>query len=663
MGIEDYLQMEVKQLRVVLRLLKELHPEMYATLLANSGIKRKIIVESGRYDFIWLVQEESDDMIERLLDEEGISYLSQAPELITRLNGLLTCDKNAVNHFFRIPSFCDLIFQKIDALDGYLYTLQAEGAILFVNYAMEQNCSTSQLRRIICNFSSETMTKVVEKVSLPFELTKSILISGSKKSSEYILKHDSRIQDLSFLSFHELYILAEKGVFIPHFLLSKKTFQQKISHLSNIKAYRFLMNALETRNDVEEIEEQRKGYYEEELQSYQLEERMLKKHLVLFQKLVEGMKKKTPFWKFQDFLAEFCQSSGENSWNHQIWSALSEFYNHQDVEGLRTYFQEESNLELTNLLIDYHFREISYNFFLNLRQLCQFQATEGRTLSDEELAIYQKILELDQLPYEEKMKLHQELLKKDYVSKFYDDYRTAKDKASTLMQQQMLTKEKASIYLREDLSKEAGVPIYVLEGEPFLAFVKSLSIPKSYVLHHKDIVYTVDGSSYSLDGNSKLSTFQDPREFYNVAYTTLPIHQIIHVYPVDSYSKYIRSSNSPATNRVYRLSTPKELVTESMNYSEILVAQRNDAKKDELNLRLEVPEMFAIYCYDEITENDIESAKNLGLGILLVKTKSYQRSSGENTLKLFDTTGPDGYKKEFDYIERIDQDEMYGRRK
>lgn len=35
------------------------------------------------------------------------------------------------------------------------------------------------------------------------------------------------------------------------------------------------------------------------------------------------------------------------------------------------------------------------------------------------------------------------------------------------------------------------------------------------------------------------------------------------------------------------------------------------------------PEMIALFCYDEITENDIASAKNLGIGIILVLTKKY----------------------------------------
>ena len=33
--------------------------------------------------------------------------------------------------------------------------------------------------------------------------------------------------------------------------------------------------------------------------------------------------------------------------------------------------------------------------------------------------------------------------------------------------------------------------------------------------------------------------------------------------------------------------------------------------------------MLGIYCYDEFNEMDIESAKNLGIGIVVVKTKSY----------------------------------------
>ena len=51
------------------------------------------------------------------------------------------------------------------------------------------------------------------------------------------------------------------------------------------------------------------------------------------------------------------------------------YYEQKDLDGLLLFLQEESNLKLTNMIIDYHFRDIPYNFFMNLDRLIKFQET------------------------------------------------------------------------------------------------------------------------------------------------------------------------------------------------------------------------------------------------------------------------------------------------
>ena len=137
------------------------------------------------------------------------------------------------------------------------------------------------------------------------------------------------------------------------------------------------------------------------------------------------------------------------------------------------------------------------------------------------------------------------------------------------------------------------------------------------------------------------------------------------MYPVDSFSKYIRDINHD-TSRVFELYTPEQFVTKSPDYDEILMAQKkeNQHKDDELNSQLKLPTPLAIYCYDSIYETDIESAKETGLDIVVVLTKCYSREQNENQITINDTTGSvDGYKKGLNYIQNISQDAMHGRRK
>ena len=74
--------------------------------------------------------------------------------------------------------------------------------------------------------------------------------------------------------------------------------------------------------------------------------------------------------------------------------------------------------------------------------------------------------------------------------------------------------------------------------------------------------------------------------------------------------------------------------------------------------------MFAIYCYDTIIDADIISARNLGLGIILVKTKAYENKSNIQKKSMHDTMGlSDGYKKEITYLDNFSQDDKFKRRK
>lgn len=69
----------------------------------------------------------------------------------------------------------------------------------------------------------------------------------------------------------------------------------------------------------------------------------------------------------------------------------------------------------------------------------------------------------------------------------------------------------------------------------------------------------------------------------------------------------------------------------------MVVAQPNESKTDEFNSKLEILKPFAIYCYDNVCGNDILSAKNLGLGIVLVRTSKYDvDKSGRPSLFDFD---------------------------
>ena len=632
--------------------------------LKDIRLKEKLINSKSKYDFIWLIQDMSDEYADKLFDDEGINLLIQTPDLLDKMNGILTCGKKYVNKILKKPEFCKIIIDNFDNLKSYLYGLDEKGALALIKYIQEND--PTKLKSTLVNLSKTTQEKVVKEVTLPIDVLTFCVVALEPKAAEYLVNNDVRITSLQDYSFNQLYSVFSKEFCLKPTLLEDRLFIKKIDSMSSVKDYRFLINELVKANNVDEIEKLRKDYYTSEMISYNPEFKMLERHCTCYKEICNLIDTDDiDNTKFNEILNKCFNFFGTNRESYTVETKIWKYLIDKDKDGLKEFLINESNIALTNMIVDYHFEDVPYNFFLDVTQLCNFQETEGRTLSDKDLSIYQRLLKLDELSYEEKIKLHHELINEDWISKHYDVFRQAKDKAATLIKEQMLNPSNIDAYLDKTQTEKSGVPIYVLDGQDFFAFVKSISLSKERVIEPSDLRFYVDGSSFSLDGSKKLDTFQDPKEYYNLIYGDFPIDQVIHMYPVDSFTKYLRNSTSKATSRVYELYTPTQFVEKSTDYNEILLAQKNNSKVgDELNDNLKSPTILGIYCYDEITENDIASAKKLGVGIVVVNTKKYELQK-EGKLHMMETLSPSfgmRYAQNIDYLSNVNDDDLINRR-
>lgn len=628
-------------------------------ILSDYRIKSKIINSPTRHDFIWLAQDNNNKILPLLLDDLGIEILSETSDLIDKLNGILTSGNEYVNILFENPNFLKLLVSNINDLEYYLYGIDENASKKLLDFI--PNNTDIQLK-IIRQLSDDTQLNLVKIYDINVEILMECLTSLSAKAVEYLLKTDLRITSLNDLPFLDLYELF-KNVHIPGALLNEDKFIDKIVGIYDPKDYRFLIDALGISNDVEFIEKKRKEHYEKEIKSYNPENEMLSRFYKIYLDLscIE-CKEDLSYARIKEILDENLGCFGSEGLTARLLKQIYESI--ENNERLKAVFKEESNFAITNMIIDYHYEDICYNFLLDLKQLYKFQMTEGKTLNDSDLEIYGKVLNLDNLSYSEKIELFEELKKTNQVEKYYDDFRTAKNKSLSMMKGQMLNFDNIGEYKDKTLSEKYGVDIYVLDGEPFYAFVKSLDVGKEQLLPEQLSTY-VDGSSYSLDASSKLNTFNNPKEYYNILFGDFNIDQVVHTYPVDSFSKYSRDYNFKATKRVNELYTPDGFVNKSNSYNEIIYSQKNDKRTDELNGKLDKPKMLSLYCYDQICENDIESAKKLGIGITLIKTSNYKLDKNVGKLSLHDTTllsSSNALEKEINYLESISQDPMAGRK-
>lgn len=605
-------------------------------ILKDKTIKRKLINPASKDDFMWLVRKNHPYIVPYLLDEEGLKILSET-NYIDKLNAILTSNNKYVDKLFKNDYFNEFIVKNFDDIRCYLYIINSKNSYAFIKYCQENKIDNNIIIGFISSLNSDSQEAVVKSFSFNKQISERLLIKCSGEVSNYIINNLAVISSLSEFSFNELYELFRKDINVPYVLLNDKKFIANISKINDVKDYRFLVDAIGSNNDISDIELRRKEYYDNILNSYNKDSKMLDIYDKIYKKLLEVFdKEEVDYQTIETIIKEFYQFEREET----VDSFVSLCYKNsidRDFDKLKKFFINESNIHMSNIIIDYHFEQLYANFLIDVKQLVDFQKNnEVNNLFKEQLYIYEKLVNIDSLSYDEKIKLHEELKSRNIQDVYYDDFRNSKDLSYQMIKDSMITDENINKYFSEEDSLELGVPIYKLEGEDFFALVKSLKYDKLSPLSKGDIIYPVDAASFSLDGSDKLNTFGDPREYYNILYTDFNIDQVVHIYPVDSYSKYIRNSNEQGTDKTNYLLTPKELLEKGKSYNEIIIVQKNSARSDEVNKNLDIPKIGAIYCYDEICENDIISAKNLGIGIVLVNTKKYEIKENENAISIFD---------------------------
>lgn len=616
-------------------------------ILKNQEIKRKLICPENRHEFSWLAQENSKDIIPYLLDGEGIEILKESEYLIDNMNAILTSNAIYVDTIVSFKAFQKIIFDNFDELKDYLNVLTPVSGQYLIKTAEKQNFNLIEL---ISKFSQQTQTEVLKTQELSNEDYWKMISYAYEETASMLLEEKSVGKSLTNIRLPIIEAIASKDIKLPYQIIEEPEFIKRISEITDVKTYRFLISDLEKSNDVEKLEKAREKYYENQINSFNKKSGMLKVYESLYEKLA-SMEEINPFSLMQTAREIFKDASDDEIFN--LLNQINKVNLESGLNGIKEILKEKSNIMLGNMIIDCHFKDYYLNVLKDVKQLCNFDALGGNALSNDKIEIYKKIIEINNLSYEEKLELNTKLGKKNYVEEFYNDVRNSRNKMYSLIREEILNEDKISKYLDKEETDKFGVNIYRLEGEPFFALVKSFSINKAFELSSGDIHSYKDSGSFSIDASNKLRTFHDPKDNYNLIFNNFNIDQVVHMFPVDSFSGYTRGEK--ATDRVIELLTPKEFTGRSRNYNEVIIAQKNIGKPNDMDDRLPLPKPFAIYCYDEIGPNDIESAKNLGIGIVVVNTKKYNIEKNDSQISMFDTMSSGKYNYDFKYVDNKSQ--------
>ena len=594
------------------------------------SVKKREKINSNKQDFLDFLYNDLSGEILNLLDDEGVEYLKKYSDITDRITYILNYS-NYVDFLFNNQKFLDL-FLSTDISKYYasLKNLNNKTYDLIVNRCLELNKDVNLIGQLISYFNKDYQLKFIDKYDYPNDLIYEMLKRNPKILDKKILEkynidltsHNISIKGLidagKSLSFEDMakrngdsFVSSGGEIFLLSSDLLNTEVAQKLWNELNVYEYRFLINDANYCGDPTNLNNYAKTKEEEFILNTDYPK--------IYQNIFNMINK----------LSNLDSSSNEyrdifRNLIRQIQIFPNEYTNLRELI-FNGEFAETINLITKSLdekksdyIIDYHFEENYYNVMYDLKELLEFYYAGNIDIPEDRLYLYQQIVNIDMLSSQEKIELHNELKQYNMMEIFYDDMSFARKQVRKAIKDYSMVKEELVKFKDEELSNEYGVDVYNIEDNPFFAIVKSN-------INREDNLPV--GHSYSLVGNGCISVFGTPE--YNDTYvydsSDLNPEQIVHVFPRDSFTMYKPFSfTSNATDRVEQLMMPDELLYNKRTYNEILILEHGRTQTD-IDSRIPKLKKIALYCVDQITAKDVETAKIHNIGIMLINSKKYNK--------------------------------------
>ena len=588
------------------------------------------IINSNKQDFLDFLDNDYNGKILNLLDDEGVELLKKNSYIEDRITYILNYS-NYVDLLFNNQKFLDL-FLSTDISKYYasLKNLNNKTYDLIVNRCLELNKDINLTGQLISYFNKDYRLKFIDKYDYPNDLIYEMLkrtpkLLGKKILEKYnidLLSHNIPVGGLvaagKSLSFEDMtkrkgysYVNSSGEVFYLSSDLLNMDVAKKLWNELNVYEYRFLINDANYCGDPTNLNNYAKTKEEEFILNTDYPK--------IYQNIFDMIKKLSNLDsssnEYRDIfrnLIRQIQIFPNKYTNLRMLIFNGEF---DEVINLITKSLDEKK---SDYIINYHFEENYYNVMYDLRELLEFYYAGNIDIPEDRLYLYQKIVNIDMLSSQEKIELHNELKQYNMMEFFYDDMTFARKKVREALKDYAMVKDELVKFKDEELSNEYGVDVYNINDNHFFAIVKS-------GIRFEDSLPV--GHSYSLVGNGCISVFGSLKNSNTYVYdaSALNPEQIVHIFPKDSYTLYQPFSfTAKATDRVEQLMMPDELLYNKRTYNEILILEQGSMQTD-IDSRIPRLKRIALYCVDQITAKDVETAKIQGIGIMLINSKKYNK--------------------------------------
>lgn len=588
------------------------------------------IINSNKQDFLDFLDNDYNGKILNLLDDEGVELLKKNSYIEDRITYILNYS-NYVDLLFNNQKFLDL-FLSTDISKYYasLKNLNNKTYDLIVNRCLELNKDINLTGQLISYFNKDYRLKFIDKYDYPNDLIYEMLkrnpkLLGKKILEKYnidLLSHNIPVGGLvaagKSLSFEDMtkrkgysYVNSSGEVFYLSSDLLNMDVAKKLWNELNVYEYRFLINDANYCGDPTNLNNYAKTKEEEFILNTDYP-KIYQNIFNMINKLSNLDSSSNEYHNIFRNLIRQIQIFPNEYTNIRMLIFNGEF---DEVINLITKSLDEKK---SDYIIDYHFEENYYNVMYDLRELLEFYYAGNIDIPEDRLYLYQKIVNIDMLSSQEKIELHNELKQYNMMEIFYDDMTFARKQVREALKDYAMVKDELVKFTAEELSNEYGVDVYNINDNPFFAIVKS-------GIRFEDSLPV--GHSYSLVGNGCISVFGSLKNSNTYVYDASDLNpeQIVHIFPKDSYTLYQPFSfTEKATDRVEQLMMPDELLYNKRTYNEILILEQGSMQTD-IDSRIPRLKRIALYCVDQITAKDVETAKIQGIGIMLINSKKYNK--------------------------------------
>ena len=588
------------------------------------------IINSNKQDFLDFLDNDYNGKILNLLDDEGVELLKKNSYIEDRITYILNYS-NYVDLLFNNQKFLDL-FLSTDISKYYasLKNLNNKTYDLIVNRCLELNKDINLTGQLISYFNKDYRLKFIDKYDYPNDLIYEMLkrnpkLLGKKILEKYnidLLSHNIPVGGLvaagKSLSFEDMtkrkgysYVNSSGEVFYLSSDLLNMDVAKKLWNELNVYEYRFLINDANYCGDPTNLNNYAKTKEEEFILNTDYP-KIYQNIFNMINKLSNLDSSSNEYHNIFRNLIRQIQIFPNEYTNIRMLIFNGEF---DEVINLITKSLDEKK---SDYIIDYHFEENYYNVMYDLRELLEFYYAGNIDIPEDRLYLYQKIVNIDMLSSQEKIELHNELKQYNMMEIFYDDMTFARKQVREALKDYAMVKDELVKFKDEELSNEYGVDVYNINDNPFFAIVKS-------GIRFEDSLPV--GHSYSLVGNGCISVFGSLKNSNTYVYDASDLNpeQIVHIFPKDSYTLYQPFSfTEKATDRVEQLMMPDELLYNKRTYNEVLILEQGSMQTD-IDSRIPKLKKIALYCVDQITAKDVETAKIHNIGIMLINSKKYNK--------------------------------------